>query len=75
MACNRHVKYYLTNNTQQIMYGYNTEGKLDLIFNLPWMRPFLFSSVKKARQVAVKEGLTVRFWKGKKYPNSSDDNM
>ena len=75
MSCNRHVKYFLQNDDGSQMYGYGPDGKLTKLCDLPWLKPYLFSSVKKARKVAKEIGFVVTYYNGKAVTNRPDENM
>ena len=71
----RNVQYYfVTFLNSTTMYGYDTKGNLGHIFNLPWLKPYLFCSQIEAQKIAKKHRGVIRFWKGKTYENSPDNN-
>ncbi len=75
MACSRNRTYYVVSRNTKMMYGYNKIGSLAVIENLPWLKPYLFSSVKKAREIADKLGYSVRYWPGRATVNLTSDNQ
>ena len=50
------------------------DGQLGMIFNVPWLKPYLFHKVTKAREIARTNGFSVRYWPGKIYRNSVNMN-
>lgn len=71
----RNVRHYFvisSNNTH--MYGYTRDGQLMMIFNLPWLRPYLFCSQIAAQKIAKKNHGYISEWLGKLYENSPDNN-
>lgn len=68
-------RYIVINGTRSKMYGYDQNGKLRMIFNLPWLRPFLFATQIDAYVTAQKLAGNVFEWPGEIYENAEDDNM
>ena len=74
MACSNKRRYYVVSNDDRMCYGYNPIGRLTVIENLPWSKPYLFYGVKQARAVATKLGYMVKYWPGRVTVNHPSDN-
>jgi len=73
LPCNvRHYFVIKPGGTQ--MYGYSKKGKLGWIYDLPWLRPYLFCSQIEAQTVASKMPGIILEWPGRVYENSPTDN-
>lgn len=66
--------YFVINSNRTTMYGYDTKGNPGMIFNLPWLRPYLFCSQIEAQEFATRYRGWVMIWRGKLYENSPDNN-
>ena len=74
MACHNRRRYYVCSEDNGMCYGYNKIGSLTVIENLPWSKPYLFYSIKRARRIADKLGYMVKYWPGQVTVNSPSDN-
>ena len=67
--------YYVMNPNKTHMYGYDKHQQLRMIYNLPWLRPYLFCSAIEAQMCAQNNRAIVFQWPGRIHENSPDDNL
>lgn len=74
MSCTKRVRWYVVSHGAERCYGYARSGKIGMIINTPWTKPYLFKTMKEARMIAYNNNATIRHWPGKHYKNSVTDN-
>lgn len=74
MSCWNGRRYYVLSDDEQLFLGYTKGGIRGMIANLPWSKPYLFSSVTRARKAAIEHHGKVCYWPGRVRPNAVTDN-
>jgi len=75
MACRNKRRWFVIDYLNNKVYGYKKNKSLGWVINIPWVRPYLFKSLKDAQQIADANKSSARIWQGKLYENRRDDNV
>lgn len=75
MSCRNKRRYYVINENGTMFYGRLSKEEFGMICNVPWNKPYLFSTVKEAREIAGKYAGKVFYWPGFFYLNAVHDNQ
>ncbi len=75
MSCRNKRRYFVINHQTSMVYGYTKDRELGWIANLPWIKPYLFQTIKAARKIAEENRCSTYYWQGKIYKNSPDNNV
>ena len=67
--------YFVINYSNSMMYGYMANEELGMIYNLPWLRPYLFCSQTEAQKIAKERRCMILVWPGRTYENCPTDNI
>lgn len=75
MSCRNNKRWFVINYENSTVYAYLKNGNLGWVSNLPWVRPYLFQTYKDASDIAQATHTSARYYEGKIYKNSKDDNV